>query len=118
MRFMTIIKGPENSGAPPKELFDAIDKLMAEQSKAGVFVSAGGLKSSARGARVRITKGKVRVTDGPFTEAKEVIGGFAILNAASKAEAIEQAKRFMELHIKHWPGWEAECEVREMEEGP
>jgi hypothetical protein len=115
MRFMTIVKGPENAGVPPKELFDAIDKLVAEQAKSGTFVSAGGLKSSKQGARVRITKGKVRVTDGPFTEAKEIIGGFAILNAASKEEAVKQAKQFMELHIKHWPGWEGECEVREME---
>lgn len=115
MRFMTIVKGSENAGTPPKALFDAIDKLMAEQAKSGVFLSAGGLKPSAQGARVRITRGKVRVTDGPFTEAKEVIGGFAILNAGSKDDAIAQAKQFMELHIKHWPGWEGECEVREME---
>jgi hypothetical protein len=117
MRFMTIVKGSENAGTPPKALFDAIDQLMAEQTKSGVFVSAGGLKPSAQGARVRITRGKLRMTDGPFTEAKEVIGGFAILNAASKAEAIRMAKEFMELHIKHWPEWEGDCEVREME-GP
>jgi hypothetical protein len=117
MRFMTIVKGSENAGTPPKALFDAIDKLMAEQAKSGAFVSAGGLKPSAQGARVRITREKLRVTDGPFTEAKEVIGGFAILNAASKAQAIAMAKEFMELHLKHWPEWEGECEVREME-GP
>ena len=117
MRFMTIVKGSENAGAPPQALFDAIDKLMAEQAKSGVFVSAGGLKRSAQGARVRITRGKVRTTDGPFTEAKEVIGGFAILNAASKDDAIAQAKQFMQLHVQHWPEWEGECEVREME-GP
>ena len=117
MRFMTIVKGSENAGPPPQALFDAIDQLMAEQTKSGVFVSAGGLKPTAHGGRVRITRGKLRVTDGPFTEAKEVIGGFAILNAASKDEAIAQAKQFMELHIRHWPEWEGECEVREME-GP
>ena len=70
-----------------------------------------------QGARVRITRGTLRVSDGPFTEAKEVIGGFAILNAGSKKEAIELAKEFMDLHIQHWPEWEGECEVREME-GP
>src|SRR5688500_5391729 len=117
MRFMTIVKGSENADTPPKALFDAIDKLMAEQTKSGVFVDAGGLKPSAQGARVRIARRKLRVTDGPFTESKEVIGGFAILNAASKDEAIAQAKKFMELHIQHWPEWEGECEVREME-GP
>ena len=117
MRYMTIVKGSENAGVPPKELFDAIDQLMAKQAKSGIFVSAGGLKPSAQGARVRITRGKLRVSDGPFTEAKEVIGGFAILNAGSKNEAIELAKEFMDLHIQHWPEWEGECEVREME-GP
>ena len=117
MRYMTIVKGSENAGVPPKALFDAIDTLMAEQAKSGIFVSAGGLKPSAQGARVRITRGKIQVSDGPFTEAKEVIGGFAILNAASKREAIKLAKEFMELHITHWPEWEGECEVREME-GP
>jgi hypothetical protein len=90
---------------------------MAEQAKAGIFVSAGGLKPTAQGARVRITGGKLKVSDGPFTEAKEVIGGFAIINAASKKEAIESARQFMQLHIQHWPEWEGECEVREME-GP
>ncbi len=117
MRFMTIVKGGENAGAPPQALFDAIDQLMAEQAKSGAFVSAGGLKPSAQGARVRIAHGRLRITDGPFTESKEVIGGFAILNAASKAEAIAMAKQFMELHLQHWPEWEGECEVREME-GP
>jgi hypothetical protein len=118
MRFMTIVKGSETAATPPQALFDAIDKLVQEQAKAGVFVSAGGLKPTAKGARVRITGGKLRVSDGPFTEAKEVIGGFAILNAKSKADAIASAREFMELHIQHWPGWEGECEVREMEEGP
>jgi hypothetical protein len=115
MRFMTIVKGSETAGAPPQALFDAIDRLVAEQTKSGVFVDAGGLKPTAQGTQVRIKRGKLRVTDGPFTEAKEVIGGFAILNVASKAEAVAQAKQFMELHIRHWPEWEGECEVREME---
>ena len=117
MRYMTIVKGSEKAGVPPQALFDAIDTLMAEQTKSGVFVSAGGLKPSAQGARVRIKRGKLHTTDGPFSEAKEVIGGFAILNAASKAEAIALAEEFMELHLRHWPEWEGECEVREME-GP
>jgi hypothetical protein len=117
MRFMTIVKGSENAGTPPKALFDAIDQLMAEQTRSGVFVSAGGLAPSAHGARVRITRGKLRVTDGPFTESKEVIGGFAILNAGSKDEAVAMAKEFMQLHLQHWPEWEGECEVRQLE-GP
>ena len=115
MKFMTIVKGPETAGTPPQALFDAIDKLMQNQMKSGIFVSAGGLRPTSQGARVRIKGDKLKVTDGPFTEAKEVIGGFAILNAGSLTQAIEMGKEFMDLHVKHWPGWEGELEVREME---
>ena len=118
MKFMTIVKGNENAGVPPKALFDAIDKLMADQIKSGVFVDAGGLEATSKAARVRISGGKIKVTDGPFTEAKEVIGGYAILNAASLEKAVQMAKEFMELHRKHWPGWDGETEVRQMQEFP
>lgn len=115
MRFMMVVKGPENAGMPPQALFDAIDALIAEQQKSGVLVDAGGLKPTAEGARVRIAGKRVKVIDGPFTEAKEVIGGYSIVNAASREEAIEMARQFMALHIELWPGWEGECEVRGLE---
>ena len=83
-----------------------------------VFVEWGGLKPTADGTRVRISKGKLVVTDGPFTEAKEVIGGYAVYNVASKAEAIDWTRRFLDLHIKHWPKWECEVEVRPMFDEP
>jgi len=69
---------------------------------------------SALGARVRLSGGKLTVTDGPFAEAKEVIGGYAVFQVSSKEEAIEQTVRFMELHKKHWPGWEGETEIRQV----
>jgi len=118
MKFMTIVKGNENAGVPPKALFDAIDKLMADQIKSGIFVDAGGLEPTSKAARVRISGGRISVIDGPFTEAKEVIGGYAILKAASLGEAIELGKEFMELHRKHWPGWDGETEIRQMQEFP
>jgi hypothetical protein len=118
MKFMTIVKGNENAGVPPKALFDAIDKLMADQIKSGVFVDAGGLEPTSKAARVRISGGKIKVIDGPFTEAKEVIGGYAILKAPSLENAVQMAKEFMELHRKHWPGWDGETEVRQMQEFP
>ena len=118
MKFMTIVKGNENAGVPPKALFDAIDKLMADQIKSGIFVDAGGLEPTSKAARVRISGGRISVIDGPFTEAKEVIGGYAILKAASLDEAIELGKEFMELHRKHWPGWDGETEIRQMQEFP
>jgi hypothetical protein len=75
---------------------------------------ASGLLPSKDGARVRLANGKITVTDGPFSESKEVIGGWAILKAASKDEALRIATEFMELHRKHWPGFEGESEVRPM----
>ena len=93
MRFMMMVKGPENAGMPPKALMDAIDKMIAEDTKSGKLVSFGGLYPTAAGFRVRSANGKISVTDGPFTEAKEVIGGFSIYELKSKEEAIEWAKR-------------------------
>ena len=114
MRFMMIVKSTERSGFPPKPLMDAIANLSAEADKAGTMVGSGGLGPTALGASVRLSGGKVSVVDGPFTEAKEIIGGYAIFDLKSKEEAIQGAVRFMELHKQHWPGWEGETEVRQM----
>ena len=114
MRFMMIVKHAEKQGPPPKQLMDAIAKLAEEAAKAGTMLGSGGLGPTALGARVRLSGGQVNVTDGPFTEAKEVVGGYAQFELKSKEEAIESAVRFMELHKKHWPGWEGETEVRQM----
>jgi hypothetical protein len=84
-----------------------------------VMVEMGGLLPTAMGARLRLSGGKLTVTDGPFSEAKEVIGGFAVYSVKTKEEAIEWATRFMNLHKQHWPGWEGETELRQlMEFGP
>ena len=114
MKFMMIVKSAERSGYPPKELMDAIDKLSKEADKAGTMIGGGGLGPTALGARVRLSDGKVTVIDGPFTEAKEIIGGYAQFELKSKQEAVEGAVKFMELHKKHWPGWEGETEIRQM----
>jgi len=114
MRFMMIVKSAENLGFPPKPLMDAIGKLSEDAVKAGTMIGSGGLLPTATGTRVRLSGGKVTVIDGPFTEAKEVVGGYAQFELKSKEEAIEGAKRFMELHKEHWPGWEGETEIREM----
>jgi hypothetical protein len=114
MRFMMIVKHGEKQGNPPKPLMDAIAALAEKESKTGVMLGSGGLRSTVEGARVRLAGGQVTVIDGPFTEAKEVIGGYAQFELKSKEEAVESAVRFMELHKKHWPGWEGETEVRQM----
>jgi hypothetical protein len=114
MKFMMIVKHAEKQGPPPKELMDAIARAAEQEAKAGTMLGSGGLGHSALGARVRLSGGHVTVTDGPFTEAKEVIGGYAQFELKSKEEAVESAVQFMELHRKHWPGWEGETEVRQM----
>ena len=114
MKFMTLVRGPENAGPPPQALMDAIAQLGQEAGKAGVMVQMGGLFPSAMGARARISKGKLSITDGPFTEAKEVIGGFAVYSVKTKEEGREWVRRFMEIHQKHWPGWEGETELRQI----
>jgi hypothetical protein len=115
MRFMMLVKGAEGQGQPPQALFEAIGKLGADETKAGRMIETGGLLPSAEGARVRLAGGKLTVTDGPFAEAKEVVGGFAVFELPSKEAAVESATAFMELHRKHWPGWEGETEIRQME---
>ena len=114
MKYMMIVKTAERSGPPPKELMDAIQEIGEEAVKAGTMLGTGGLGPTAMGARVRLSGGKITVTDGPFTEAKEIVGGYAQFELKSKQEAIEGAVRFMELHKKYWPGWEGETEVRQM----
>jgi hypothetical protein len=114
MKFMMIVKHGEKQAAPPKELMDAIAILAEEAVKSGTMLGNGGLKPTALGARVLLSGGKVSVVDGPFTESKEIIGGFAQFELKSKEEAVQSAVQFMELHKKYWPGWEGETEVRQM----
>jgi hypothetical protein len=116
MRFLGIVKSAENAslGPPPPALLDAVAKLVEDGKKAGVLLETGGLLPSAMGSRLRLSSGKLSVTDGPFSEAKEVIGGFAIYEVKSKADMIEWTRRFMNLHTTHWPAWEGECEVRQL----
>jgi len=111
---MMMVKHAENFGPPPKEFMDAMAKLGEEAVKAGTMVTSGGLAPTAKSTRVRLSRGQVTAIDGPFTEAKEVVGGYAVLEFKSKEEAIESAKNFMELHKKYWPGWEGETEVRQV----
>jgi hypothetical protein len=96
----------------------AISKLGEEAMRAGVMLETGGLLPSAMGARVRLSKGNLIVTDGPFIESKELIGGYAVYEVKSKHEAIEWTSRFMQLHKENWPGWEGESEIRQIFDAP
>jgi hypothetical protein len=112
MRFMMLVKSAGNFGPPPQALMDAIGASAAAAAKSGAMVLSGGLAPPSQSTHVRVSKGKLTATDGPFTEAKELIGGFAVFEFKSKEEAVKSAVEFMELHKKHWPVWEGETEVR------
>jgi len=116
MKYLSFIRSSESyrESSPPSALMEAMGKFVEKSLKEGVLVDTGGLLPSKDGARVRLSGGKISVTDGPFSESKEVIGGWAILKADSKAEAIRLATEFMDLHRKYWPGFEGESEVRPM----
>lgn len=116
MRFMSMVKFPEAEAVPPSKAFlEAMGQLAQDAAKAGCpMIEAGGLLPTAMGARVRLSGGKITVMDGPFTEAKEVVGGYAIFEAKSKAEMLEWTRRFIELHKTHLPGWEGEAELRQI----
>ena len=111
MRFMFIVKSA-HSGPPTPELLEAMHKLANREIKAGRMLDNGGLMPLATGAQVRIANGQLTVTDGPFVEAKEVIGGYAIFELRDKEEALAMAREFMQLHLDHMAGWEGTCEVR------
>ena len=109
MRFLALYKPGTDGGQPPTEREMAeMGRFIEEMSQAGVLIATGGLLPSSRGARVRYEGGKTTVTDGPFAETKELVGGYAILEAKSKAEAIELTKRFLSVVRA------GESEVREM----
>ncbi len=112
MRFLSIYKSKEACEPPTAEYIAAMQQLIEDMSKAGVLVTTEGCLPSARGARVRMSNGSFTVVDGPFAETKELVGGFAILEAKSKEEAIEHTKRFLNIV------GEGECEVRQLYEAP
>jgi hypothetical protein len=114
MRFLSIVKAKEGGPPPSPEAFERIGKLMEEGFKAGWLLSAEGLMPSEHGFRVRSTDGKVSVMDGPFTESKEIVGGFSIFKAASKEEAIELTKKF----AAAGGAGDAETEVRQLYDMP
>jgi hypothetical protein len=110
-----MIRIDEKSGQKPSQkLMDDMGKLMEEMTRTGALVRTAGLRPTAEGTRVRSRHGKVTVTDGPFQETKEVIGGYAVLEAKSMKEAIELTKRFLAVHGDEW---DIECEVRPLD-GP
>jgi hypothetical protein len=112
MRFLSIYKTVERGGPPSPEHIAEMGQLIEESIKAGELIATEGCLPSALGAKVRLDRGKVTVVDGPFTEAKEVIGGFAVLEARSREHAIELARKFLKV------AGDGECEIRQIYEAP
>ncbi|MDQ1047950.1 YciI family protein [Streptomyces sp. V4I2] len=116
-RYLSLVKVDESTApaeGPSPELMQRMGELIEEMTKAGVLLDTAGLTPTEQGNRVRWEGGQLSVTDGPFTESKEVVGGYAIIQAKDKAEAIEWTKRFLKVHEEHWT---VTCEVREIAEG-
>ena len=118
MKCLMLIKHSEaqRSKPIPPALMEAMGTFVQEGFKSGVLKDTAGLKSTAEAMKIRQSGGKLHVTDGPFTEAKEVVGGYATVEVKSMAEAREVARQFMEIHLEHWPEFEGECEVRPLED--
>jgi len=116
MRYLSMIRIDEKSGKEPSEqLMQDMGKLIEEMTRAGTLITTAGLRPTSEGVRVRLRNGKLSTTDGPFIETKEVIGGYAVLEAKSMQEAIELTKRFLRVHGDEW---DIECEVRQMDYQP
>jgi hypothetical protein len=115
MRYMYLISAVEDGKPPPQRLMDEIGKQAAAELASGRMLAQGGLLPTLLGAaRVTLKQGKLSVLDGPFTESKEVLGGFAIFDFATREEALASAVDFMELHARYGEGWEGVCEMRPM----
>jgi hypothetical protein len=112
MKFLSIYKTVERNAPPSQEEMAAMGELIEEAMKAGWLVATEGCLPTALGARVRISGGNFTVTDGPFTEAKEQVGGFAILKANSKEEALQLTRNFLKAV------GQGECELRQLYEEP
>jgi hypothetical protein len=119
MRYMMFIKHTEDYRGKtiPPALMEAMGEFVGENMKNGKLIDTNGLKSTHEAKRVQLHDGKIRVIDGPFTESKEIVGGYAIVEVGSDAEALDLAVKFMDLHRIHWPEFEGESEIRPIETG-
>ena len=118
MKYMMFIKHAEGlpTNSIPQGLMEAMGQFVEQGFKSGVLKDTAGLKGTKEGFRVRSSGGKLSVKDGPFTESKEVVGGYAIVETKTQAEVDALAQQFMELHRTHVPNFECECEVRPLED--
>ncbi|WP_141003417.1 YciI family protein [Nocardioides humi] len=115
---MMLVHETTRPGDPPMELFAAIGALGARESEAGTLVEVGGLLPIEAGSVVTLAAGAIATTDGPFVEARELVGGYSVYDVADLAEANAKAQAFLQAHLDTWPGWEGWVEVRPVMEQP
>lgn len=116
MRFLAYVESDPTQpfGPPPAELFEAIGAFGVEMASKGAVIDQGGLAPVEHSTHVRVSGGQLTVTDGPFAEAKEVIGGYAMYEVDSAEQAVEYSRRFMQIHLDTWPGFEGTSVVRQV----
>ena len=117
-RFMGFVRMEEGVGTPPQALFDAMDAYISEQAAKGVFLDGGGLYGTEDAVNFVVRQGEVSRVDGPYSEAKEVVGGWAILQYDTVEAAVADQELFAELHAKHWPEVKVVATLRQISEGP
>jgi hypothetical protein len=117
-RFMGFVRMAEGVGTPPQGLFDAMDKFIGERAANGVFLDGGGLYGTEDAVNYVVRKGEVTRVDGPYAEAKEVVGGWAIMEYPGLEEAAEDQRLFAELHAQHWPDVTVISTLRQISTGP
>lgn len=117
-RFMGFVRMEENIGMPPKELFGAMDEYIGKQTAKGAFLDGGGLFGTEDAVNFISRKGEVSRVDGPYAEAKEVVGGWAIMQYDTLEEAVADQQEFAELHAKYWPEATVISTMRQISDGP
>jgi hypothetical protein len=117
-RFMGFVRMEEGIGTPPQALFDAMDVHIGERAAKGVFLDGGGLYGTEDAVNFVVRQGEVSRVDGPYAEAKEVVGGWAIMQYDSLEEAVADQREFAELHAKYWPEVTVVATLRQISTGP
>ena len=117
-RFMGFVRMEEGIGTPPQSLFEAMDEYIGERVASGVFLDGGGLFGTEDAVNFVVRKGEITRVDGPYAEAKEVVGGWSLLQYDTVEEAVADMETFADLHAKHWPDVEVVSTLRQISDGP
>jgi hypothetical protein len=115
MRALMLLKMSEHVGEPPESLFAAMDETIKDIEKTTTIIDTNGLLPTAEAAtKIQVTGGKTTVLDGPFAESRELVGGYALVEVDTYEQAVEAARKIIQVHTDHWPSWEGEAEVRQV----